>query len=85
MGSRYILITSNKHEDHIKKNTAIEKLWAGMCSRIKSENMNPFLFSIALKKKGRQVRIPVKIAIPIQNFHLNEGIFHASDHFKLKA
>jgi hypothetical protein len=56
-----------------------------MCSNIKSENINPFRFSIALKKKGRLIRIPVKIAIPTQNFHLNEGIFHASDHFKLKA
>ncbi len=47
--------------------------------------MYPFRFSIALKKKGKLVRIPTKTAIPTQNFHLNEGNFHASDHFKLKA
>src|SRR5271169_4596147 len=75
----------SKEEDHIKKKTAIEKLWAGMSSSIKSENMYPFRFSIASKKKGKLVRIPAKTAIPTQNFHLNEDIFNASDHLKLKA
>jgi len=61
---------SSKQEDHIKKKTAIEKLRAGISSSIKSENMYPFRFSIASKKKGRLVRIPAKTAIPTQNFHL---------------
>jgi hypothetical protein len=75
----------SKQEDHIKKKTAIEKLRAGISSRMKSDNTYPFRFSIALKKKGKLVRIPAKTAIPTQNFHLKEDIFHASDHFKLKG
>ena len=29
--------------------------------------------------------MPAKITIPTQNFHLNDDIFHAADHVKLKA
>ena len=78
-------MTRSKQEDQIRKKTTTEKFRAGMRSSIKSENMYPFLFSIASKKKGKLARIPAKTAIPTQNFHLNEGISHASDHLKPKA
>ena len=78
-------MTRSKQDDHIRKNTATEKFRAGINARIKSGSTRPFRFSIASKKKGKLVRIPANTAIPTQNFHLNEAIFHASDHFKLKA
>jgi|SRR5450432_19403 len=85
IGSRNILITSNKQQDQIKKKTAMEVLWAGIRFKIKSDITRPFLSSMASKKKGKAVKIPAKMTIPTQNFHRKEGIFQASAHFKLNA
>ena len=40
---------------------------------------------MALKKNGSAMSIPAKISIPVQNFHLKEVIFQASDQVKVKG
>jgi hypothetical protein len=85
MGSRKIRITSIKQLDQIKKKTATDTLRAGICCKTKSESTMPFLASMALKKEGKEINMPVKTSMPAQNFHLKDGIFHAVDQVRLKG
>jgi hypothetical protein len=56
-----------------------------MYSNRKSFIRYPSRSSINLKKKGSAVSMPASRTIPVQNFHLNEEIFHADDHFGLRS
>jgi hypothetical protein len=58
---------------------------AGIRSKTISSKLIPFLSSMALKKKGSAIKIPLKISKPVQNLHLKELSLHAADQFGPKA
>ena len=79
----------NQHHHRIAINSGYKKCTTGPDQKKDSygkiAGRNQIKFSIASKKNGKLDRIDTKTAIPTQNFHLKEGIFHASDHFILKV